>query len=483
MVVLFGLLAAEAVSAILYAPAFVWNEIRLSRSIALLHGIGLYPGRDTAGPLIGTLHTPVGHCLYLAVAGLHSPTGLLLAGSAWSMLLVFAPLGWVLWRASEGPGERFLHAASAFLFCGFLILQAPGTLHIASMIHIDAPAVAFCTIACGLLCNPRKAIAVPQVWLSGLAGALAVGSKQTAAPVILAIALFIAVSAGVRLVGHFVAAVMAGGAVLFAAILAFVPAQDFLFNTVTLAAHRPLKPDYIALLVNYFRVGKLDALCALFPVVLLGGLSCGASRQPRSWRAFFLENRWLVFAMGAAAILPVTVKALVVMGSDVNHVGLVLYLLFVAAALAIEQGMADAARSFLRQAAWLCAALGILVNLAPGVLLSLPARVRNVRSSDPEAAYRYELRHPGRAYFPCDPMASLLTSGKAYHVDYSVDDREIGGYPLTAAQFLGGLPPAFELIAIPPGQAPRSAALRGMLASFARGADPELPGWTVYRRR
>jgi len=27
-------------------------------------------------------------------------------------------------------------------------------------------------------------------------------------------------------------------------------------------------------------------------------------------------------------------------------------------------------------------------------------------------------------------MASLLSEGKAYHVDYSVYDREIAGYPL-----------------------------------------------------
>jgi hypothetical protein len=151
--------------------------------------------------------------------------------------------------------------------------------------------------------------------------------------------------------------------------------------------------------------------------------------------------------------------------------------------LAIEQFLADAEHPFLRSTAWLCAALGILIGLAPGTLLSLPSRLRYVRQNPPEAALAYARRHPGQAYFPCNPMAALLSDGKAYHVDYSVNDREIAGYPLTPEQFKAGLPPEFEVIAIPPGEQPRSSALRSMLARYDLTAATELPGWSVYKRR
>ena len=451
--------------------------------MALLHGFSLYPDRNSIGPVIGTLHTPVSHCLYLAVAGFHSPTYALLAGSLLTLLLVVVPLGLVLLRASEGTHDRLFVAAAAFVFCGFLIMQAPGTFHTATMIHTDAAALAFATLACGVFCSPRKPITVPQVWLAGVACVLAAGSKQTMAPIVLAIALYLGVGTGVRLLAHFGAAVLAGGAVLLGAILAFVPAHAFLFNTVTLAAHRPLKGGYIDLLVRSYREGKLDALPSLFPILLLAGCQWMAGEGRPDLREFVRANRWLVFALAAAALIPVTVKAIVTAGTDVNHLGLLLYLLFAAAGLAIEQCLTQPDNSFLRGSGWMCAALGISIGIAPGAARSLPSRLRDVHRNATETALHYELRHPGRAYFPCNPMAGLLSEGRAYHVDYSVYDREIAGYPLTSHQFEAGLPSGFTTIAIPPGELPLSSALRNMLQRYAQVGDIELPGWTVYRRQ
>jgi hypothetical protein len=483
MALLLSLLALEAGAGILNAPSFVWNEVRLARSVALLHGFSLYPDRNATGPVIGTLHTPVSHCLYLAVTGFHGPTYLLLAGSLLSLLLIFVPLGWVLLRASEGNRDRLFGATTAFLFCGFLIMQAPGTFHTASMIHTDAAALAFATLACGVFCNPRKPITVPQVWLAGVGCVLAVGSKQTMAPIVLALALFLAVTAGAKLLAHFGAAVLVGGTVLLAAILALVPAHAFLFNTVAMATHRPLKQGYIEVLVMFYRAGKQDALPALFPMLLLAGCRWIAAERRPDLRDFVRANRWFAFALAGAALIPGTVMAIVTVGADVNHLGLVLYFLFAAAGLAIEQYLADPDNSFMRGSAWICAALGILVSIGPGAALTLPSRLRGVHRNMSEAALHYELRHPGRAYFPCNPMASLLSDGKVYHVDYSVYDREIAGYPLTSHQFEAGLPSGFQVVAIPPGEQPQSSALRDMLKRYEQVAYTELPGWTVYRRQ
>jgi hypothetical protein len=482
MPLLLSLLALQSGAGILNSPSFVWNEVRLARSMALLHGFSLYLDRDATGPVIGTVHTPVSHCLYLAAAGLHSPTYALLAGSLLSLLFIFVPLGWVLLRASEGTRDRLFGATAAFLFCGFLIMQTPGTFHTAYMIHTDAAALAFATLACGAFCNPRKPITVPQAWLAGVGCVLALGSKQTMAPIVLAIALFLGVSAGAKVLAHFGAAVLVGGAVLLGAILALVPAHAFLFNTVTMAAHRPLKQGYIEVLVMFYRAGKQDALPALFPMLLLAGYQWIAAERRPDLRDFVRANRWLAFALAAPALIPVTVMAIVTVGADVNHMGLVLYFLFVAAGLAIGQYLADPNNSFLRGSAWMCATLGILVSVAPGTLLSVPSRLRNVHENAPEAALHYELRHPGRAYFPCNPMASLLSNGKVYHVDFSVYDREIAGYPLTSHQFEAGLPSGFTVVAIPPGEQPQSSALRDMLARYEQVADIELPGWTVYKK-
>ena len=482
MLLLLGLLALQAVARILNAPAFVWNEIRMARSVGLLYGVPLYPDRNASTPIVGTMHTPVSHCLYLAVAALRSPTQLLLAGSLLSLLLMFVPLAWVLWRASDGAFERILAAGVAFLFCGFSIMEAPGTFHLASMIHVDAAVVAFATIACGIFSNPRRPVTSAQVWICGLACAFAVGSKQTAAPIVLGVAVFIAVIAGRRMLAHFCAAVLMGGAILFAIILLFVPLEAFLFNTVTLAAHRPLKPDYADVLVRAFREEKQDAAPALFTIVLITGVQWMMRGRPHSPRKFFAANRWLAFAIPAAMLLPVTVKGFASVGADVNHPGLILYLLFVAAGLAVIEGIDDREHAVVRAVAWMCASLGILMGIAPGVLPALPLRLHHYGMNAAETALAYERRHPGRAWFPCNPLAHLLASGRAVHVDYSVYDREIGGFPLSPRQFETGLPPGFELVAIPPGEGLQSAASHEMLQHFERSSDTELPGWEVYRR-
>jgi hypothetical protein len=131
----------------------------------------------------------------------------------------------------------------------------------------------------------------------------------------------------------------------------------------------------------------------------------------------------------------------------------------------------------------MCAALGILVGIAPGAVLSLPSRLRDVHQNVPEVALRYEVRHPGRAYFPYNPMVSLLSNGSVYHVDYTIYDREITGYPLTSQQIEAGLPSGFRVVAIPPGELLRSSALRDMLGRYEQVADVELSGWTVYRMK
>ena len=39
-----------------------------------------------------------------------------------------------------------------------------------------------------------------------------------------------------------------------------------------------------------------------------------------------------------------------------------------------------------------------------------------VGQNDPQLAYEFAVRHPGEAYFPWHPLASLLAEGRLYRV-------------------------------------------------------------------
>jgi hypothetical protein len=480
MPLLWWLFAIEVLAGILKAPTFIWNEIRLSRSLALLQGFHIYPGEHELGPIIGTLHPPISHFLFLPAVAIHDPTTSIVAGSLLASIVVFSALGFALIRSAPPVSGRWAITAGSFLFCGLLIIESEGTYNAAFSIHTDAVALAFATIAC-TFASSRNRMTTASLWASAAACALAIASKQTIAPVVLAISLCIAITEGGKRFAQFLFASAVTGCSLLAFLLSILPARAFLFNTLILAAHRPLKPGYQQILAGAYRVGRLEALPALLPLLFLAIWSWMRARPGREVRLFFAANPWIVFLMASAAMIPVSMKAIVTVGADVNHLGFVLYFLFVAASLAIQQYSTDANR-VARLSSRIFLTIGILVSVAPGMILTVPASLRNLRANASQTAHTYNLRHPGVAYFPCNPMTSLLTEGKLYDLDPALYDREIAGYTLTPQQLQSGLPHSLILVALPPGERIQSQALQGLFANFGRITDPELPGWTIYRR-
>jgi hypothetical protein len=447
----------------------------------LLHGFSLYPAENDLGPIIGTLHTPISHYLFLPAAAIHDPTASILAGSLLACVALLSALGFALVRSASAVSGRRAIAAVSFLFCGFLIVQSEGAFNTVFGIHTDAAALAFATIACALVSGRNRMTTVFSVWISAAACVLAIASKQTIAPVAVAISLYIAITEGGKRFALFFLAVALTGGSLLAFLLSILPARAFLFNTLVLAAHRPLKPRFLEILAGAYRMGRLEALPALLPLLFLAIWSWIAATPPRKIVQLFTVNGWIVFVMASAALIPVSMRAIVTVGTDVNHLGFVLYFLFVAAGIAIQQYFSDP-HSAVRLGCRLFLAVGILVSLAPGMTISLLASLRNLGANPSQTAHTYNLHHLGVAYFPCNPMTSLLVDGKLYHLDVALYDREIAGYPLTLEQLQSGLPRSFILVALPPGEQVQSQALRGLVAGFVRITDPELPGWTVYRR-
>jgi hypothetical protein len=470
----------QCVLAVLRQPSLIWNEIRWCRSLALSRGLPIYVGEHSAGPIIGTLHPPLSHLVYRVTVGwLGDPVEGILAGSLVSFAIVFGVVAWLFVRARSPGSHGWTGVAVIFLFCGFAIMQSPAAYDTVTAIHTDACALAFSIIACGLVCLRPDARAKNRIWLSALCVVLSICSKQTMVPVAVAVGAFILMADGFVAFAHFVVAGVAAAAIAICLVIAFYPGPVVFFNLVTLAVHRAYKPDALSYLARAFRDGKLDSLTALFPTLFFLVYEWReAGRKPSGFR-FLNRNRWLVFMFAAASLAPGTIVAILSSGADINHVGLMLVLLFAGAGLAIQQNL-SASDPLLRRSALLFAAVGLLVNVTPAAALELPAAWNRLEAADSEIAFKYALRHPRQAYFPWNPSVSLLTQGKLYHLDPALADREIAGYPLIDSQVLSGLPEDFQYVVIPPGMRLTSQRLSHVFAHYRSTTISELPGWTIY---
>jgi hypothetical protein len=480
--VVFLCLVVQVATSILSAPFDTWNDIRVARTMALLHSYKLYSGPDPDGPVIGTLHAPVSHLLYLTVGSIKDPTLAILTGSCISFLLVLGPLIWLHLRGRGKSLRVLLLSSYALLACWFVIQQNFDMELPVFDVHTDAAALGFATLAAGILYRSVDRLAWRPLMLSALFAALSLWSKQTMAPLLLALVLFLALADGFARAMRYVLCLLIAGAVVSAMIMAvFWPPKAMLFDILTLAGTQPLKSDGVVLLIHRaYQALRKDGPFALMPA---GFLTLNAFFTPRTWRETLASNRWLLFGMVGMFLAPTCFAAFITTGAYVNHLGLVLYFLLVSATIGMCDYFAAAAineNPFMVRASKLLIAILIILNIDPGATFFSLKLWRKMDHNPSQVAYAYALEHRGRAYFPYTPLATLLVEGKLYHLDYALFDREIRGYPLTAAQFRSGIPAGARLIAFPPNTEPLSKAIINLVAGSRWVIEPGLEGWTVF---
>jgi len=467
------IIALDVLTGILHGPHWLWNEARLAPAFSMMYGYRLYPGRDALAPIVGTLHAPAVYILYAGLAFLKDPTQALLAACTLSALLYFVPLVWLHLRA--GGRNRHLIGLYGFLACSAIVLASPGTSYAAMSVHVDAGATAAAVLGAGLLIRPVAGLRTLVV--SAILGVLSVACKQVMAPVPAALAVFVLLAGGQRIFLRYLLMQLASGLLVAAAILLiFRPPQDLLFNTYWLAAHRPPFGGEGRLLRGLY--DERTALAAVIPVLFLLAariiwLDTGSLRERLN------RNRWLVFLVLAMFQLPFALRAWTTVGGDYNHLGVVT--LF--ATLAVTVGLISPAGTELPAALPGALLAGIAIAVLP-IPWKLPEAISSVRDNPAEIAFRYEELHPGRAYFPMNPLAALLAGGRLTHFDLSLEDREIAGCPITPAQFAAGLPPHYQLVAFAPGQeAPRSIFGAAQIRSMQPVEEPGLASWRVFAVR
>jgi len=483
-------LGMEIFLKILTERFFIFNDIRLARTFALFHGVRIYPASDTMSTIVGTLHTPLSHTLYWPSLFASTPVNAIYVGSTIAFLFVFTPVVWLHFSRRPRDIRGFVISFYSLLTCGFVMLQGSfddGIRYCAFRIHADAPGICFAAISAGLLYKADHCIARRYLLFSSFFAVLSVSCKQTLAPIVIGLCLFLWLTAGIRSLLRFMACLCSFAAALLSLLVVlFWPPKDLFFNILTLASHRPRMapfPGSWGLLRDQV---LLDTSLAGFCLLLfLLYWHFYEHSKTSGWRQLFREHRWLVFPLVGLALVPACIKARLTVGGDSNQIGTFAYFLILGTTLGLNEFMTNTKQDRLKSIGSTILATALVVVTFPAVIRTIVKAIGFDRANvaDVSIVYQYALKHPGKAYFPWNPLADFFAERRFYHFDSALLDREVAGHGIDCHQFISGIPPDISVIAIPQGESDNiSRALRSYLSGWKPVEDAELPGWVVFQR-
>lgn len=446
---------------------WVWSACRLAPALAWLQGYPLYSPVDH-GPINGWLYGPVAAVAWLPAALAGSPQTALRVAAVISLLAMLVPLAAAALRSA--PGSPYV-AGFAFAAGAAGLLQVYPTWYMASALNADAIAVGLGAASCLLLLGDPPQL--PRLVVTALFGALAVWTKQVEAPLVLAQLGWLWFRRDRRTALLFAAAY--AGAMLAVAALVFglMNARDVIFNLWTVPSQHPLPGGWRAAADEFTALLRYTLPFWATAVIILV-LDWKRPFAPAPGSSLPRPGGTGLFLLAALVLLPTGIMATIKLGGDRNSLHSVYYLL--AAALVAVAGGRWTYRPAVRLGGLLLLAVvttGLTVRQVHGygALSMLPPRCLS------EEAWTYARAHPHRAYFPWDPLATLLAEGKMYHFEYGVYDRTLAGRAPTAAHLAAGLPERPELIIYPKADYPRTMLGAFPQHSFLQATDD----WLLFR--
>lgn len=501
-----------------------WNAARLAPTFALTRGYQLYYGADI-GPFLNTIYGPITALAYLPATLAISPTGAVMIGSFISAAFFFIPILLLLVYEnlhksqkvlSLNRSQKLLFTIYAFYaFIGFFLFSYGSSPlnYSAFNIHGDAIALGLGAAACGFLyCRERKDSLLPLL-LSAIMVVLSIWAKQTALPLLIALPTYVLLADGRRCFKHYLLCICISGLIISALLLTIFNPQYTFFNMLTIPGNHPWRvpgtlsnPDTEVIdLIATVREVPGDKTLALLvagkelikfcrvPVFIIfwGSLYQflflpSTSNKITGWLSY---NRWSMLLTVSLFMIPTSLLGRVKFGGATNTFSFTLYFLAAAATLLVFRLIlapvsinTGSLQSFtpLKFLTVVLVIAFFLKNIPTNALKSLPGLLQQLPNNPHQVAYNYARHHPGEAYFPWNPLSSLMAEGKLYHFEYALEDRLLAGYPVSNENFRSYIPSNINKIAF---FGRNDGYVMDLLPEFSRKVeDNDLPGWTVYQR-
>ncbi len=456
----------------------------------------MYSPRDS-GFVLNTIYPPLSAAAFLPATVFSHPTPALIAGSVLSLLYFLAPVAWVC-KALTHPTERSNSRLLGFyLFLGFSLLAVTRPpLVVGSAIHADAPAIGFAAMACAMLVYAPGAstLSNKRIVLAGLFAVLAIAAKQTMVPIAIVLPIWCVLRHDKRDVLRVLLSLAFWGFV--AAVLCFLAfdLKTVKFNTIDIPKNHPwifpgvARLNVIILILGEFVDHALPMLASLMIALwVIRQVSTTKETSPRlsGLRTYLASNEWILFILIAVLLLPTAILGRIKVGGNLNSYAPPLYFLTLAlvALILSWQRATDSASETSGRMLLIPVFLVSIFSpfaLAGGVIRDLNG-MKPLAANQQVVAYHYALAHPGEAYFPWNPLSTLLAEGRIDHFEYGLFDRDLANLGVTQEHFRAHISPKTRVIAFP--QDRDAEWTLKLLPEFRRRVEiPELPGWICYEK-
>ncbi len=397
-------------------PAHSWNAVRLAPSFMLRFGPTPYPG-VAEGPLTTWIYGPVPLFLQWPTTFAGDAVNALLAAAVINYAVLLLPLIVAIRIGSKTQMLALLIA----------IMLVPASCW--QFWQSDNAAIAFGLLAnVGLLANTTRSTV-----LAALFTALAVWSKQTELPLVLAQASWLVWTRGRGPAGRYLALCAGFGLTLGVCFALWFGPERFWFNLVTLPGLTPFAP-----LVNKLHdLGPEFLIYALLPLLLAWKFKAAIRTSPS-------------LTLGAVSfliLLPFSIISFFKIGGSVNSLHPALYLL-PGAAVGMSEWLAK------KSTFASLATVGVVVVLCifkagPGLGILQP-QTKALK----QGAYLAESLHDS-IYMPWNPLITYFTDHRFYHAEDGLGTRLAAGFVFTPASLRAHLPDKLSVVAYaredPPG--------------------------------
>jgi hypothetical protein len=372
-----------------------WSSARLAMMLRPAYGLPLYPAPATPN-LNDWMYGPVGSIAYLPAALAADPLGALHVATVLNALYFLLPLVALFMLAARVVGRAT--ASWGFLFGLVATLMPMGVWYNAAVLQVDNVAIGFGVLSC-------MALVLGRGWEAAVLCVLAIGTKQIAAPLVVAQLLFVAWSDGVSRAAKYgvrlaLAFVVAAG--VGVALFGFEPLW---FNLVVIPSKYPF--DFSRL------TGELPFALSttwwILPVAALGWKFLPLRRDAGP----ALRLAWLLL-LAAVVLLPLGIVAVSKYGGHQNSIHSLAYgILGGALLVTLLAGQEHQAFTRFARVALTCAVFGLVALKLHRVQVNgyLGPGWAGLRHRE---AFEFAQARPGQVYFPLNPLVTLFAEGREY---------------------------------------------------------------------